>query len=61
MNKKQIKNFLMILVVASAGGSLLINLHNGFEKWVWQLCTLVWVANSYLLEKEIEKSEQINN
>jgi hypothetical protein len=61
MKTKQIKNFLMILVVASAGGSLLINLHNGFEKWVWQLCTLVWVANSYLLEKEIEKSKQINN
>jgi len=61
MNKKQIKNFLMLLVIASAGGSLLINLDNGFEKWVWQLCTLIWVANSFLLEKEIEKSEQINN
>lgn len=61
MNKKQIRNFLMILVVASAGGSLLINLDNGFEKWVWQLVTLTWVANSYILEKEIEKSKQINN
>jgi hypothetical protein len=61
MNKKQIRNFLMLLVVASAGGSLLINLHNGFEKWVWQLVTLTWVANSYIIEKEIEKSKQTNN
>jgi len=57
MKTKQIKNFFMILAAVSAVGSLLINIHNGFEKWVWQLCTLIWIVNSYLLEKQIEKSK----
>lgn len=57
MKTKQIKNFIMLLAIISAGGSLCINLQNGFEKWVWQLCTLIWVGNSYLLEMEIQKSK----
>ncbi len=57
MKTKQIKNFFMILAAVSAVGSFFINIHNGFERWVWQLCTLIWIVNSYLLEKEIEKSK----
>lgn len=57
MKTKQIKNFFMIVAAISAVGSFFINIHNGYERWVWQLCTLVWVVNSYLLEKEIEKSK----
>jgi hypothetical protein len=57
MKTKQIKNFFMILAAVSAIGSFFINIQNGFERWAWQLCTLVWVVNSYLLEKEIEKSK----
>jgi hypothetical protein len=34
---------------------MLINLQNGFERWSWQLCTLMWAANTYLLEKQIQK------
>ena len=57
MKTKEIKNFFMILAAVSAIGSFFINIHNGFERWAWQLCTLRWVVNSYLLEKEIEKSK----
>lgn len=55
MNTNKIKNVILLLVIISAGGSMLINLQNGFERWSWQLCTLMWAANTYLLEKQIQK------
>ena len=55
MNTDKIKKVILLLVIISAGGSMLINLQNGFERWSWQLCTLMWAANTYILEKQIEK------
>ena len=55
MNTNKIKNVILLLVIISAGGSMLINIQNGFERWSWQLCTLMWAANTYLLEKQIQK------
>lgn len=55
MNTDKIKKVILLLVIISAGGSMLINLQNGFERWSWQLCTLMWAANTYILEKQIQK------
>lgn len=55
MNTNKVKNVILLLVIISAGGSMLINIQNGFERWSWQLCTLMWAANTYLLEKQIQK------
>ena len=41
----------------SATISFLLNLHEGFTSYSWQLCVMMWVSISYLKQKMIEDHE----
>ena len=49
---------LMGLAFLSAGFSIFINANNGYSAWVWQLATMLWIINSYIQQRTIQRYER---
>jgi hypothetical protein len=48
----------MGLAFLSAGFSIFINANNGYSAWVWQLATMLWIINSYIQQRTIQRYER---
>lgn len=36
-------------------GSFILNIGNGWQSYVWQLITMLWIANSYITELQLNE------
>jgi hypothetical protein len=55
-----VERIFMGISFISATISFLLNLHEGFTSYSWQLCVMIWVSISYLKQKMIEDHENDN-
>jgi hypothetical protein len=54
---RMVERTFMGISFISATISFLLNLHEGFTSYSWQLCVMMWVSISYLKQKMIEDHE----
>lgn len=54
---QKIVYIMMILAVVSAALSAILHMvqGHGFNSWIWQIITIIWIGDSYLKEKRIER------
>jgi uncharacterized membrane protein len=55
---KKLQYALMAIVFLIAGLSAMMWYGEGFDRWSWQICTMMWVADSFLKSKQIDKLEK---
>lgn len=55
---KKLEYVLMVLAIASTLSSIYVNFEGGFDKYSWQLCTLMWVGVAYIKTETIKSLER---
>jgi hypothetical protein len=61
MNKLGIfERVFMGISFISATISFLENINNSYDKYLWQLCVMIWISVSYIKLRMIEKYEENN-
>jgi hypothetical protein len=55
---KKVNYILMVLAFLSAGFSIFLNVNNGYSAWVWQLATMLWIINSFIQQRTIQRYER---
>ena len=55
---KKVNYALMGIAILCAIFSIYVNIQNGFQYWGWPLATIVWVINSYIQQRIIQRYER---
>ena len=52
---KSFQTACMAIAFITAGISAVMYFGQGFTTWIWQLICMIWIANSYVLERTVNK------
>jgi hypothetical protein len=55
---KKLQYGLMIFGFIIAGLSAMMWYGHGVHTWIWQVTTMIWIADGYLKSKQIDKLEK---
>lgn len=53
-----IEKILMGIAFAMAALSAIMFWGQGFHAWVWQLCSMIWIFNCYIKQKQIDRFDK---